>query len=216
MLELPKSMYVTTDAVVISCSPKDGLRLLLVRRANPPFERFWALPGGFVEEEEDLPDACMRELREETGIRPIFAVQLGAWGKPGRDPRGRNVSIAFLAAVRPDASKLSPGSDAASAEWHPVDALPSLAFDHRSIVTAAMARVRSLIIGTHWIFALLPETFRLDDLRDALTSLRGELVTAQETMAFLKRARIVKKEGNTPREGEAYQCVAADFLAPLR
>jgi 8-oxo-dGTP diphosphatase len=216
MLQLPKPMYVTTDAVAVSCLLKEGLKVLLIRRAKAPFERFWALPGGFVEEEEDLLEACTRELEEETSVQPTAMVQLGAWGKPGRDPRGRNVSIAYLVAVRPQAGKLRAGSDAAQAEWYPFDALPSLAFDHEDIVVAGMKKLRSLIVSAHLIFAMVPETFRLDELRDALTAVRGELVTAQEALAFLKRARIVKQAGETPREGETYRCTAADFLTPLR
>jgi 8-oxo-dGTP diphosphatase len=216
MLQLPKPIYVTTDAVAVSCFPKQGLKVLLIRRANPPFERFWALPGGFVEEEEDLLNACTRELEEEAGVRPTAIVQLGAWGKPGRDPRGRNVSVAYLVGVRPQTGTPRAGSDAAQAEWHSVDALPALAFDHEGIVTAGIEKLRALIVSTHLIFAMVPETFRLEELRDALTAVRGELVTAQEALAFLKRARVVKQAGEMPREGETYRCAAADFLAPLR
>lgn len=207
-------MYVTTDAVAVSCLPKQGLKVLLIRRASAPFERFWALPGGFVEEEEDLPQACMRELEEETGVRPAAMVQLGAFGKPGRDPRGRNVSIAYLVAVRPQMGSPRAGSDAAQVEWHLVDALPALAFDHEDIVAAGMDKLRALIVSSHLIFAIISENFRLEELRDALAAVREEPVTAQEALAFLKRARVVRQAEEASRD--SYRCIAADFLVPLR
>ena len=216
MSDAPTPMYVTTDAVAVSLTAKEGLRLLLIRRAEEPFKGQWALPGGFVEEEEDLADACARELEEETGVRATTLLQLGAWGKPGRDPRGRNVSIVYVAAVRPEATKPRPGSDAALAQWYPAGSLPALAFDHREIAAAALKRVQSLVTGTHFVFALLPDRFRLEELRDALKAVRAELVTDQEALAFAKRARVVRLTAATPREGESYRCVAADFLAPLR
>jgi 8-oxo-dGTP diphosphatase len=200
----------------VSCSAKEGLRVLLVRRGNPPFAGSWALPGGFVEETEDLPAACLRELEEETGIKPSAILQLGAWGKPGRDPRGRTVSVVHFAAVRPEAAKPRAGGDAAEAQWCPAGSLPQLAFDHEDIVRAALEKLPSLVSATHFVFALLPERFRLEDLRDALTATGGELVTAQEALAFAKRARVVKLAGLMPREGESYQCAAADFLVSLR
>jgi 8-oxo-dGTP diphosphatase len=216
MPDVPKQMYVTTDAVAISCVAKQGVRLLLVRRANAPFEGFWALPGGFVDEEEDLPAACAREMEEETGAHPTAMLQVGAWGRPGRDPRGRNVSIVYLVAVRAGAEKPRAGSDALQAQWHLTSALPPLAFDHKDIVAECLDRLRTLISTTHFIFALLPERIRLEDLRDALTATRGELVTAQEALAFLKRARVIKEARATPREGETYRIASAEFLAPLR
>jgi 8-oxo-dGTP diphosphatase len=209
-------MYVTTDAVAFCVPPGEELQLLLVERANPPFQGLWALPGGFVDEDEDLQTACVREMQEETGVRPSVLLQLGAWGKPGRDPRGRNVSVAYIAAVRFGEAEVEAGSDAAQARWHPMSNLPELAFDHRQIVTAAFRRLRSLANGTHFVYWLLPERFTLEQLRDTLTSVIGELVTAQEALAFARRGRLIKEPAELPREKEMYRAAAADPLAPLR
>jgi 8-oxo-dGTP diphosphatase len=209
-------MYVTTDAVAVSCSPEEGLRVVLVRRGNPPFVGRWALPGGFVDPEEDLPDGCTRELAEETGLKAAQLVQIGAWGEPGRDPRGRNVSVAYLALVRSDSAELRAGDDAAAADWHRASQLPRLAFDHALIVAAGLEKLRSLAGGTHVIFGLLPEEFRMDQLRDALSRVRGELVTEQEALAFAKTARVVRLAGATSREGDRFRCAATDLLTPLR
>ncbi len=214
--DVPTRMYVTTDAVAISFSPSEGLRVLLVRRANPPFQRSWALPGGFVERDEDLPDACERELREETGVRPSALVQVGAWGKPGRDPRGRNVSVVYIATVRLDQSEPEAGSDAARVEWRRATNLPQLGFDHEEIVEATLERLSAMATRSHIVYGLLPERFDIDALKDALTACSGELMTESEAMAFAKRCRVVKESTHLPREGQLFRCVAADLLAAPR
>lgn len=216
MLEVPPQMYVTTDAVTVSWSSQAGLRVLLIKRANPPYQDYWALPGGFVEEHEDLPDACARELEEETGVQAVTMVQIGAWGKPGRDPRGRNVSVAYLAVARAESEEARAGSDAAQVGWHRADDVPSLAFDHKDIVAAGVDRLRSLAADTHLVFALLPERFRLEELQGVLTDVRGELVAEGEAMAMAKRARVVKEAAAGGREVELYRCVTPDFLTLLR
>ena len=132
---------VTVDAVVFVERP-DGLAVLLIRRANPPFQGKWALPGGFVDDDEDLAEAAARELAEETGVSGVALHQLGAYGAPGRDPRGRTVSIAYWGVA---AQSVSPhaGDDAAEADIVPVAetlADPDrLAFDHHLILSDAVA-----------------------------------------------------------------------------
>lgn len=113
-------------------------RLLLIRRAQPPFAGSWALPGGFVEIDEDLPDAARRELAEETGLTAPALRQLGAYGTPGRDPRERVISVVYLAEL-PATAPPAAGSDAAEAAWFELSALPALAFDHARIIDDAVA-----------------------------------------------------------------------------
>ena len=138
---------VTVDLVILTI--RDGrLSVLLVRRGIPPYKGRWALPGGFLEEREDLGRAAARELAEETGLAlgDAHLEQLRTYGAPGRDPRGRVVTVAYLA-LAPDLPSPTAGSDAAHAEWLPVDvALGSrsqLAFDHREILTDGVERARS-------------------------------------------------------------------------
>ena len=123
----------TVDAVVVK-----GGRVLLVRRGSPPFEGMWALPGGFVDKGEALEAAVLRELREETGVRGRVLGIVGAYSRPGRDPRGHTVSVAY--AVEPVSGRARGGDDAAEAVWHPLARLPSLAFDHAEIVADYAAR----------------------------------------------------------------------------
>jgi 8-oxo-dGTP diphosphatase len=216
VLRTPREIRVTTDAVPLTWSSGEGLRILLVKRAFAPFQGEWALPGGFVEEEEDLPDACLRELEEETALKGKIVVQLGAWGAPDRDPRGRNVTVAYVVAVREGKTTARAGDDAARTRWFPVDSLPKLAFDHADIAASAMARLREITATSHAAFAFLPDPFKLDDLRELLQGIRGELVTEPEVQKYVRRARVVREVGETPREGEKLRCVAGDFLAPLK
>jgi len=126
---------VTADIVLITKGPRP--RVLLIRRKDDPYAGHWALPGGYVNQNEPLLTAAKRELKEETGLQIKNLHQLRAFGDPGRDPRGWTVTIAFIAHV--SAAKLKPtaGDDAADAEWHPLDDLPKLAFDHAKIIAAA-------------------------------------------------------------------------------
>lgn len=125
---------VTVDAVIFA--ERAGVKhLLLVQRKNPPFQDEWALPGGFVEIDEDLESAARRELKEETGIDADRLKQIGAFGKPGRDPRGRTVSVAYVGQVAFQSATAA--SDAKVVNWHPLDDLPTLAFDHDEIVAQA-------------------------------------------------------------------------------
>lgn len=127
---------VTAD-IVLFYPAKEGLEILLIKRAHPPFADHWALPGGFVDENESLEDAAVRELLEETKLHRARFKQVGAFGDPGRDPRGHTVSIAF-AAILKNKPKVEGSDDAKEAAWHPVKRLPKLAFDHKKIIRVAL------------------------------------------------------------------------------
>ena len=132
---------VTVDAVVFSRG--DGVwNVLLIQRGQEPFAGKWALPGGFVEMDETLERAAARELEEETGITGITLEQLRAFGDPGRDPRGRTISIVHWGIVEGREPEPRGQDDAAEAAWWRTDALPELAFDHDRIIAAAMAALR--------------------------------------------------------------------------
>jgi 8-oxo-dGTP diphosphatase len=132
---------VTAD---VACFAEEGGRtyLLLIQRDHEPFAGRWALPGGFVDEDESLDTAALRELEEETGLSGGAVEQFGAYGDPGRDPRGHTVTVAHLARL-PRRLEATAADDAASAEWFPVDELPPLAFDHDRIIADAVRRYRN-------------------------------------------------------------------------
>ncbi len=130
---------VTVDAVIITREEKP--RVLLIRRKHEPFAGMWAIPGGFVDMEESLEAAARRELQEETGVTVKQLEQLHTFGDPGRDPRGRTISIVFLG--RADAANLKPqaADDAAAVAWHSLQRPPRMAFDHAKILACARRRL---------------------------------------------------------------------------
>lgn len=132
----------TADVVALrpSISQSDtATEVLLIQRAHPPHAGQWALPGGFVEPGESPREAAIRELREETHLVADNLVQIGAYGNPGRDPRGGVVTVAFVAWLRIGDQPVG-DDDAADARWWPTDRLPPLAFDHADILAAALAK----------------------------------------------------------------------------
>jgi 8-oxo-dGTP diphosphatase len=129
--DYPRPM-VCVDIVVLR-KATDSHEILLIQRLNEPFKDHWALPGGFIEMEEDLIDSAYRELEEETGITQIQLQQLKTYGKPGRDPRGRTISVVFGGLLEED-QEVQAGDDAKETKWFSIAELPPLAFDHSLIL----------------------------------------------------------------------------------
>jgi 8-oxo-dGTP diphosphatase len=155
---------VAVDNVVLSFSA-NSLRVLLVLRGSEPFRNMWALPGGFVQPDESLEAAALRELREETGIRNAFIEQLYTFGAAHRDPRGRVVSVAYYALVKPSKSQPVAGDDAVQVKWFDITDLPKLAFDHREIITYAFSQLKQKFRYQPICFELLPAEFTLTQLQ---------------------------------------------------
>ncbi len=132
----PRPML-TVDVVVLA-GTEASRRVLLIQRGDPPFRGSWALPGGFVEEGEQVLEAAPRELAEETGLRVGELRLLGVYDTPGRDPRGWTVSVVYLARV-PSEKAVAGADDAADARWFAADELPMLAFDHALILADVLA-----------------------------------------------------------------------------
>jgi 8-oxo-dGTP diphosphatase len=180
---------VTVDLVILTV--QDGeLRVLLVQRSEHPFRGLWALPGGFVrvgpdrlDQGEDLDAAALRELEEETGLSPetcgsFYLEQVKTFGRPGRDPRMRVISVAYFALVRADLVPLvRAGGDAAHARWFKVTEVSregALAFDHAEILQATLAKARADLDRSTLALELVPETFTVQDLRGVHEAIRGE------------------------------------------
>ncbi len=155
---------ITTDVVVFSIQAQ-RLQVLLIRRRQPPYQGMWALPGGFLNIDEDLETCARRELEEETGIRDVFLEQLYTFGKPERDPRERVVSVVYYALAPFDRLDPVAASDADAARWFPLDALPTLAFDHEQVIQVAHQRLMAKLHYSTLAFQLLPETFTLSELQ---------------------------------------------------
>ncbi|HLU47991.1 MAG TPA: NUDIX hydrolase, partial [Planctomycetota bacterium] len=155
---------VTTDVVLVAPGPP-APRVLLIRRRSDPFRGQWALPGGFLEMDEELDACARRELLEETGIEVGPLLELGAYGTVGRDPRGRTISVVYLALAAFELPAIVAGDDASDAAWHPLDRLPRLAFDHADILAHAKARLEVLARTPGGLTPLLPDSATLADLR---------------------------------------------------
>jgi 8-oxo-dGTP diphosphatase len=194
---------VTVDVVTLTIRDAE-LQVLLVRRGEQPYAESWALPGGFVRPstgpdgertEEDLALTASRELAEEAGprLRATHLEQLGTYGAPGRDPRMRVVSVAYLA-FAPEMPEATPGTDAADAQWFPVGALGlspdggtvtqrpgttrPLAFDHARILADGVERARAKLEYTPLATAFVREPFTISELREVYETVWGEKLHA--------------------------------------
>jgi 8-oxo-dGTP diphosphatase len=155
---------VTVDCVVFGLDD-EGLKVLLIKRGIAPFKGAWALPGGFVRPPETLEQAAIRELSEETGLKKVFLEQLYTFGDPGRDPRGRVISVSYFALVNIRDHEVQASTDAREARWCPIGLVSALAFDHQEILRTARLRIQGKVRYQPIGFELLPEKFTLSQLQ---------------------------------------------------
>jgi 8-oxo-dGTP diphosphatase len=192
-------LAVTTDVVIFSLR-QDDLKVLLIRRAAPPFKGRWAIPGGFVNPNESLDQAALRELEEETGVRDMYLEQLYTFGAPRRDPRGRVITVAYFALVADDIAPRA-GDDAAEAVWQSVYDLPDLAFDHADILKYALQRLRYKLEYTSIGFELLPNEFTLTELQTAYEIVLGEKLDKRNFRRRILEAGVLTETNRYRQEG---------------
>ena len=133
---------VTADCIVITREAEP--KVLLIQRGDQPFKGGWAFPGGFMNMDETTEQCAIRELEEETGLRLSKIQQIGAYSKVDRDPRGRTITVAYLAIVD-EPMAVTGQDDAAKAQWFPINNLPPLAFDHEDIMRDAIKKFSATI-----------------------------------------------------------------------
>ncbi len=155
---------VTADIVVFTIKD-DDLKILLIKRNLEPFSNSWALPGGFVRIHESLEDAAKRELAEETGVKDVYLEQLYTFGDPERDPRGRVITVTYMALIDSEKIDLKAATDASEAQWFSVKKLPELAFDHKKIFEYAVQRLKWKFEYTTVAFSLLPKRFTISQIQ---------------------------------------------------
>ena len=188
-----KTPLVTVDLAIFTMRD-DALAVLLVQRpdaANEPFPRAWALPGGFidVDRDADLLACARRKLKEKTGVVSPYLEQLGSWGSRKRDPRGWSVTQVYFSLVSSERLELRAGSNAADVRWARIEegahgVSERLAFDHSTILSAALERLRNKVEYTSLPAFLLPEEFTLSELQRAYEVVLGRPV---EKSAFRTR-----------------------------
>ncbi|WP_028974923.1 NUDIX hydrolase [Spirochaeta cellobiosiphila] len=157
-------LALTVDCVVFGLDHSE-LKILLIERGSTPFKGQWALPGGFVNMDETLEQAALRELEEETGMNNLFLEQLYTFSEVERDPRDRVVSVAFYALVNINEHDLKAASDARNSCWYSLKDHPPLAFDHELILDTALSRLKGKVRYQPIGFELLPPLFTLRQLQ---------------------------------------------------
>jgi 8-oxo-dGTP diphosphatase len=202
---------VQVAADVVAFAVIDGaMHVLLVRRRNEPFAGRWAIPGGFLEPDETLEQAALRELREETGVADVYLEQLATFSDVDRDPRGRIISCSYLALVDAVRAQLAGGDDAGEAAWRPLEPLladmrladgPVLAFDHDGILEYARRRLAYKLEYQNVAWSLLPERFTMSELRRVYEAGIGRAFEPNHFRRIALGWGILAEDGERPHGG---------------
>jgi 8-oxo-dGTP diphosphatase len=206
---------VTTDVVLFTIRG-GALSLLLIQRGAPPHRGMWALPGGFLDINEDLEACAARELMEETGIGGIYLEQLYTFGNPHRDPRERVISVTYFALTRSDSLSPRASSDAALAAWFPINELPELAFDHAQIVHLARSRLLSKLSYSTIAFQMLPRHFTLSQLQSVYEILLDEYLDKRNFRKGILARNIIRETGEYARSGNHRPAKTYQLINPSR
>jgi 8-oxo-dGTP diphosphatase len=165
-MEPKQNIKIAVDAIVFGYA-ENKLHVLLIKQKYGILKNQWALVGGFVKDLESLTDAVNRELQEEAGIKVNYLEQLYTFGdNVKRDPRYHVISVAYFALVNSTKLTLTADTDAEEAQWYPIDALPALAFDHKTIIETAQKRLQSKLTYQPVGFDLLPKEFLFSELEN--------------------------------------------------
>ena len=185
---------VTVDTVIFTIQNKE-LKILLVKRGIEPFKGKWAIPGGFVRIDENLEDAAKRELEEETGVKNVYLEQLYTFGNPKRDPRGRVITVSYMALINSDMIKLEAKTDASMAQWFSTKKIPGVAFDHNKILDYALKRLRWKFEYTTVAFSLLPKEFTISQIQSIYGIVFNKKFDKRNFAKKLLSLDILKEEG---------------------
>ena len=186
---------VTTDCVIFGYDGKE-LKVLLIERGIEPFKGCWAFPGGFLNMDEDALAGARRELKEETGLVDAFIEQFHTFSEPGRDPRGRVITIAHYALVK--IQEVEGGDDAAQARWFPIGEVPPLAFDHDRILRMAMSRLKEKIHFEPVGLELLPDVFTMPQLQNLYEAILEVHFDRRNFASKMLKLGILEDTGDRP------------------
>lgn len=191
---------VTVDIVIFTIRDNQ-LKLLLIRRALEPYQGMWALPGGFIEMDEDLETAARRELAEETGISGVYLEQLYTFGKPHRDPRERVITVAYYALIPSGKLRLQSATDAEAVGWFGMEELPKLAFDHADIVDMAHQRLVAKLDYSTLAFQFLSREFTLMELQMVYEIILREELDKRNFRKWALALDQIEETGEQRRDG---------------
>lgn len=204
-------MKVTVDPVVFAYIDKK-LHVLLIKRTFKPFHGQWALPGGFVNEDESADKSVVRKLDEETNVNLNYLEQLYTFTEVNRDPRERIISIAYYALINPTNQNLIVNVHAEAVQWFPLKELKNLelAFDHTSIIDYAIRRLRNKVTYEPIGFELLPKQFTMTDLYDLYVAINGTEIDRRNFIRKINGFELLKKtttktKGNVGRRAQLFE-----------
>jgi len=191
---------VTVDIVIFTIRDEQ-LKLLLIRRAGDPYQGKWALPGGFIQLDEDLEQSARRELEEETGVTGVYLEQLYTFGKPGRDPRERVITVAYYALIPSDKLQIRAATDAEAVGWFGMEEIPPLAFDHSDIIAMAHERLVAKLDYSTIAFQFLGSEFTLSELQSVYEIILREQLDKRNFRKWVLALEQVEETGAERREG---------------
>ncbi len=191
---MKQNILVTVDGVIFSIAT-GKLQILLIKRLLEPFKDSWALPGGFVLDHEDLETAAYRELEEETNVKEVYLEQLYTFWGPKRDPRWNVVSIAYMAIVPREKVTLKSGTDATEAKFFPVEELPELAFDHKTIIDYGYQRLKWKLEYTNVAQHLLPIKFKFSDFLNVYEIVLNQELDVRNFKKKVEKLKIIEDTG---------------------
>lgn len=204
-----KNPSLAVDLAVFGYHNKE-LSVLLLNRKDEPFKDGWTLPGGFLQIAETLQEVCNRIMKTKIGLENIYLEQLYTFDEPGRDPRGRVISIAHYALVNPQRFEIVAGNMANDVQWFPVDKVPALGFDHKKIFALALQRLKSKILYNPVGFELLDETFTMPELHELYECVLGITIDRRNFRRKILDAEYIiptgaKREGLKNRHPDLYR-----------
>ncbi len=191
---------VTTDIVIFTIR-QDELKVLLIKRALPPFQGEWALPGGFIDLDESLEKGARRELEEETGVSGVYLEQLYTFGQPDRDPRERVITVAYYALIPSDKIEIRAATDAEGVSWFGMEEIPELAFDHEQILQAAHERLAAKLDYSTIAFQFMPKAFTLTELQQVYELILRESVDKRNFRKRILSLNLIKETGKERKAG---------------
>lgn len=201
-----QNIKVATDAAIFTVIDKT-LHVLLIQMKKKPFTGMWALPGGLIEEDETSEEAASRILEIQTGVGDAYFAPLSVFDAVSRDPLGRVVSIAYVALVPSEKIQLQTTEKYADVRWWPVRRLPTLAYDHRDIVRAAVTCVQKKLSSSNIAWSLLPREFSLSDVQNMYQNILLRAIDKRNFRKKMLSLGLLAKTGNE-RAGGAHRPAA--------